>query len=93
MDNFDHEEDTKSGIGGSHDTVLVIFQDNPTSGESQVVQMDTPNSNAEAMPLRRILDRQELLPSGKPNRRGSISPVFEPADRPSINVWEYWQQL
>lgn len=26
MDNFDHEENTMSVIGGSHDTVLVLFQ-------------------------------------------------------------------
>ena len=28
MGNFDHEEDTISGIKGSHDTVMVIFQNN-----------------------------------------------------------------
>ena len=27
FDNFDHEEATLSGIGGSHDTVMVLFQD------------------------------------------------------------------
>ena len=26
MDNFDHEENTSSGISGSHDVVLVLFQ-------------------------------------------------------------------
>ena len=26
MDNFDHEENTSSGIGGSRDTILVLFQ-------------------------------------------------------------------
>ena len=26
MDNVDHEESTSSGIGGSHDTILVLFQ-------------------------------------------------------------------
>ena len=26
MDNIDHEENTLSGIGGSHDTILVLFQ-------------------------------------------------------------------
>ena len=25
-DNFDHEENTESGIGGSHDTILTLFQ-------------------------------------------------------------------
>ena len=28
MDNFDHEKDANSGIKGSHDTVIVIFQSN-----------------------------------------------------------------
>ena len=27
FDNFDHDEATLSGIGGSHDTVSVLFQD------------------------------------------------------------------
>ena len=26
MDNFNHEENTSSGIGGSHDTILVLLQ-------------------------------------------------------------------
>ena len=26
MDNFDHIEDTKSGKGSSHDTILMVFQ-------------------------------------------------------------------
>ena len=26
MDNFDHEKNTYSGIGGNHDTTLVLFQ-------------------------------------------------------------------
>lgn len=30
MDNFDHEEDTKSGTGGSHDTVLVLSANRET---------------------------------------------------------------
>ena len=29
FDNFDHEECTSSGIGGTHDTVSVLFQDKP----------------------------------------------------------------
>ena len=37
MGNFDHEEDTKSGIGRSHDTVRVIFRKTP----EQPIQADT----------------------------------------------------
>ena len=29
FDNFDHEEATLSGVGGSHDTVCVLFQEKP----------------------------------------------------------------
>ena len=29
LDNFDHEEGTLSGIGGSHDTVQILMQDKP----------------------------------------------------------------
>ena len=29
FDNFDHEENTLSGIGGSHDTVSILMQDKP----------------------------------------------------------------
>lgn len=30
MDNFDHEENTPSGKGGSHDTILMLFQNTNT---------------------------------------------------------------
>ena len=28
MDNYDLEENTQSGVGGTHDTVMVFFQNN-----------------------------------------------------------------
>ena len=38
MDNFDHEENTQSGKRGSHDTVLMLFQNsNGTSQDSQQI--------------------------------------------------------
>ena len=45
MDNFDHEENTKSGIGGSHDTILMMFQSSKgrlNNSQSQISQV--PNS-------------------------------------------------
>ena len=27
IDNFDHKENASSGMGGSHDTILMLFQD------------------------------------------------------------------
>ena len=37
MDNFDHEENTKSGIGRSHDTILMLLQNtvNETGEETK----------------------------------------------------------
>ena len=35
FDNFDHEEATLSGIGGSHDTVTVLFQDDGAQKENK----------------------------------------------------------
>jgi hypothetical protein len=35
FDNFDHEEATDSGIGGSHDTVSVLFQEKPAQTVSK----------------------------------------------------------
>ena len=42
MDNFDHEENTKSGIGGSHDTILMLFQ-NPDKDEQDEPRQLSPN--------------------------------------------------
>ena len=38
MDNFDHEENKQSGKGGSHDTIMMLFQNsNDTSQNSQQI--------------------------------------------------------
>ena len=39
MDNFDHTEITVSGKDSSHDTVLVIFQNQPRDSYSEDIQM------------------------------------------------------
>ena len=36
MDNFDHIEDTKSGKGSSHDTILMAFQNQNENNEEHV---------------------------------------------------------
>ena len=36
MDNFDHIEDTKSGKGSSHDTILMVFQNQNENNEEHV---------------------------------------------------------
>ena len=46
MDNFDHEENTSSGIGGSHDTILVLFQNCQNANEQNVVKSSkAPNAD------------------------------------------------
>ena len=35
-DNFDHEENTKSGTDGSHDTILMLFQNRENNVENNV---------------------------------------------------------
>ena len=45
MDNFHHEENTLSGIGGSHDTILMLFQNgNNTSDDATAQISQVPNS-------------------------------------------------
>ena len=41
MDNWDHEEDTQSGIGSSHDTVLILKQEKTKEIERKANISDT----------------------------------------------------
>ena len=36
MDNFDHEENTKSGIEGSRNTILMLFQNGEDNDQTSV---------------------------------------------------------
>ena len=71
FDNFDHEEATLSGVGGSHDTVCVLFQDKP---------LDIPGKPylSETGVIRGIKAIQELLPCQK------LQPYIKPAKRPDL---------
>ena len=87
MDNFDHEEATQSGIGGSHDTVLVIFQktsEKPIQADVDSF-METFDIDARKRTLEHTLPCQELLKSGKPNKRGDIPRDFVSIDNQSPN--------
>ena len=45
MDNLDHEENILSGIGGSHDTFLMLFQNGNDALEDATGQISqVPNS-------------------------------------------------
>ena len=71
FDNFDHEEATLSGIGGSHDTVSVLFQDMP-----EVIPLK-PNISSTAVEhgsrmFKKELPCQNLIDFVKPAKRGNI---------------------
>ena len=61
MDNFDHEENTSSGIGGSHDTILVLFQNCQNANEKNVVK-SSKAPNADNKLIKSILNCQKLVP-------------------------------
>ena len=48
MDHFDHEENTKSGTDGSHDTSLMFFQNGEDNDETNVSRISIkPESRKE----------------------------------------------
>ena len=78
MDNFDHKGNVLSGIGGSHDTILVLFQKPDmveTEKEISKKPEDISKLSANRRSLSCILDCQTLI------RRGKFSSLVEiPAD-------------
>ena len=79
MDNFDHEENTKSGIGGSHDTILMLFQNPDKDEQDEPRQLSTkPTTSFEDRALDRILDCQKLVHFCKYGGRGQIPYNFIP---------------
>ena len=66
MDNFDHEENTKSGIGGSHDTILMLFQNTANEIIDKPKEISTkPLAEFEKKALDRVLDCQKLVRAAK----------------------------
>ena len=72
-DNFDHEENTKSGIEGSYDTILILFQNGENNVENNVnpiiVKCEAIN---EKKALNHVLDFQKLIRARKLVSRGQI---------------------
>ena len=61
-DNFDHEENTKSGIGGSHDIILMLFQNTANEiGDKPKETSTRPLAEFEKKAFDRILDCQKLV--------------------------------
>ena len=75
FDNFDHEEQTISGIGGSHDTVSVLYQDKP-----EIIPRKLPISETDvvhgAKSFQKTLRCQELKEFLKPAKRGDVPSYY-----------------
>ena len=82
MDNFDHDENTKSRIGGSPDTILMLFQNTEHSieneDETQFSTMPNIPTNTDKRTLEHMLDCQKLIRSGEFGKRGEIPVDFKP---------------
>ena len=82
MDNFDHDENTASGIGGSHDTILMLFQNqqdtpNVPSDSTMTVLPNSTEEKATPRSLEHIVPCQVLLKSGRFGKRGEIPSDFK----------------
>ena len=75
LDNFDHEELTLSGIGGSHDTVCVLFQDKPGSTSRKPNMSDTSIIHGSKV-FKRELPCQTLEEYFKPSRKSDLPPNY-----------------
>ena len=71
FDNFDHDEATLSGIGGSHDTVSVLFQDDDGSriGKPKVSETRTKHGQKT---FKCELECQELQTFRKPAKKADL---------------------
>ena len=87
MDNFDHEENTSSGIGGSHDTIIVLFQKsdeietNEISHKPAEIAALSPNKQS----LSHVLDCQKLIKRGKFSNRANIPADIRPSKAPNLD--------
>ena len=80
MDNFDHEENTMSGIGGSHDTVLVLFQSESEHNDTRCLRTDDFAIDKQQKKLKDVLSCQKLVHFTKPKKRGCIDSEFVPSN-------------
>lgn len=75
FDNFDHEEATVSGVGGSHDTVSVLFQDRPLECRMKPNISETTVIHG-AKGLKQELPCQKLQEYIKPARKPDLQESF-----------------
>ena len=83
IDNFDHEEGTPSRIGGSHDTIMVVFQNNQHQ-EKNAMQKSDFNINYTQKKLTCILPCQ-VLKKYNHTKRAEIPMNFTISERLEIS--------
>lgn len=81
FDNFDHDEATLSGIGGSHDTVSVLFQDDDGSKVEKPRISETRTEHGPKT-FNCELKCQELQPFYKPAKRADLSADYATETHP-----------
>ena len=85
MDNFDHTEVT-SEIGGSHDTILMLFQNqNENENSPEALSKKPTGSSQNQESLDKILSCQKLIKMGKFSGRGKIPETFSSGDETDLS--------
>ena len=82
MDNFDHGENTISGKHGSHDTILMLFQNNDVDKRPQDIIRNVPENlktTEDERKLHYILPCQLINKARNLGKRGEIADDFVPA--------------
>ena len=77
MDNFDHIENSQSGKGSSHDTILMVFQNNKEISEDRQEISCKPLDVSSNRCITNILDCQKQISFHRPGR-ASIPKEFIP---------------
>ena len=82
MDNFDHDENTMSGKNGSHETIIMLFQNNDVDKPPQDIIHNVPENfktTEDERTLHYILPCQLLNKGRNVGKRGEIEDDFVPA--------------
>ena len=82
MDNFDHDENTMSGKNGSHETMLMLFQNNDVDKPPQDIIHNVPENfktTEDERTLHYILPCHLLNKGRNVGKRGEIEDDFVPA--------------
>ena len=98
MDNFDHTEVTSSEIGGSHSTILILFQNqNKNKNSPKALSKKPTDSPQNQKSLDKVLPCQELIKMGEFGGRGKIPETFSPGDEIDLswkqNEFAKWYRL